>query len=56
MFGVRQSGELGFKIGDIYGDAMLLKQANEAAASVSDEEKSVLLSNSYFQLPQNMVV
>lgn len=56
LFGVRQSGELGFKIGDIYGDAMLLKQANEAAASVSDEEKSVLLSNSYFQLPQNMVV
>lgn len=31
LFGVRQSGELCFRIGDIYQDAKILQEANEAA-------------------------
>lgn len=30
LFGIRQSGELGFKLADIYQDAAILQQANEA--------------------------
>ena len=29
IFGIRQSGELGFKVADIYTDAALLKKASE---------------------------
>ena len=32
LFGIRQSGDLNFKLADIYQDAAILKQANEAAA------------------------
>ena len=32
FFGIRQSGELDFKLADIYQDADLLKAANEAAS------------------------
>ncbi len=38
FFGIRQSGELHFRIADIYQDAAVLMQANEAAASFSQEE------------------
>jgi ATP-dependent DNA helicase RecG len=31
MFGIRQSGTMEFKIGDIYNDSSVLIQANEAA-------------------------
>ena len=31
FFGIRQSGELDFKLADIYQDADILKMANEAA-------------------------
>lgn len=30
LFGIRQSGDFSFRIGDIYTDASLLKQASEA--------------------------
>lgn len=49
LFGIRQSGELVFKIGDIYGDADMLKEAAEAvkeieknAASFSENEMEIL--------------
>ncbi|MDO4166642.1 MAG: ATP-dependent DNA helicase RecG [Eubacteriales bacterium] len=32
LFGIRQSGELDFKLADIYQDARILQQANEAAS------------------------
>lgn len=35
LFGIRQSGDLNFKLADIYQDAAILKQANEAAAGLS---------------------
>lgn len=38
LFGIRQSGELEFKIADIYQDAELLKLANEAVSTLSKQE------------------
>ena len=38
LFGIRQSGDLDFKLADIYQDALLLQQANEAAASFQKPE------------------
>ena len=35
LFGVRQSGELGFVLADIYRDAGLLKKASDLAAGIS---------------------
>ncbi len=40
MFGVRQSGEAYFDIADIYNDADVLKNADAAVRSLSDEEVS----------------
>ena len=34
MFGIRQSGELNFRLADIYSDASLLKKAGEDAATI----------------------
>lgn len=38
LFGIRQSGALDFKLADIYQDAVLLQQANEAAESLQKPE------------------
>lgn len=38
LFGIRQSGDLDFKLADIYQDAVVLQQANEAAASLQKPE------------------
>lgn len=38
LFGVRQSGELAFRIGDIYSDAAVLKQASEAVERIMEED------------------
>lgn len=35
LFGIRQSGEMEFKLGDIYNDAKILKAANETAKNMS---------------------
>ncbi|MBP3609406.1 MAG: ATP-dependent DNA helicase RecG [Lachnospiraceae bacterium] len=40
LFGIRQSGELNFKLADIYQDAAILKDANEAAKGF--EKKDIL--------------
>lgn len=37
LFGIRQSGLMDFKIGDIYQDAAILQMANEAADWILDE-------------------
>lgn len=42
LFGIRQSGELYFRLGDIYQDAEELKEANEAAMLFSEKEVSLL--------------
>ena len=36
IFGVRQSGELEFKLADIFTDANLLKQASEEVNAILD--------------------
>lgn len=41
LFGIRQSGDLFFKLADIYQDAKELQQANEAACTF--EQKDILL-------------
>jgi len=38
LFGVRQSGELAFRCGDIYGDAAVLKEASEAVEDLLNED------------------
>ncbi len=38
MFGIRQSGEMEFKLGDIYNDAAILKAANDSAKSLTTKE------------------
>ncbi|MBR1743472.1 MAG: ATP-dependent DNA helicase RecG [Lachnospiraceae bacterium] len=42
LFGIRQSGEFYFRIGDIYQDAKELRDANEAAKSFTDRDVSLL--------------
>lgn len=42
MFGIRQSGSLEFKIGDIYTDSAILLKANEAAKNLSAKELETL--------------
>ncbi|MBO5198990.1 MAG: ATP-dependent DNA helicase RecG [Lachnospiraceae bacterium] len=43
FFGIRQSGDMEFKLADIYNDAQVLKDANEAAKSLTPEERDELL-------------
>ncbi|MGN0506732.1 MAG: ATP-dependent DNA helicase RecG [Lachnospiraceae bacterium] len=43
LFGIRQSGDMNFKIGDIYQDADVLKEANEAASGLSPEEREEII-------------
>ena len=44
MFGIRQSGMMEFKIGDIYTDSAILMKANEAAKEITDQELEKILS------------
>lgn len=43
LFGVRQSGELAFEIGDVYADAAILKDANDAVDSLLEKDRQLLL-------------
>lgn len=42
FFGIRQSGDMEFKLADIYNDAEVLKNANEAVKSLTEEEREAL--------------
>ncbi|RKI42928.1 ATP-dependent DNA helicase RecG [bacterium D16-51] len=42
LFGIRQSGDLLFRLGDIYQDAKELQQANEAASSFEKKDIQLL--------------
>ena len=37
LFGIRQSGELIFRIGDVYQDAAILMEANEAVKKTLED-------------------
>ncbi len=43
MFGIRQSGDMEFRIGDIYNDSAVLMKANEAAKSLTQQELDAIL-------------
>ena len=43
LFGIRQSGQLEFRIGDIYQDADMLKAASEAAGGLLELDRDLLL-------------
>ena len=43
FFGVRQSGDLAFDIGDIYQDAKELQQASEAVKEILDVDPELLM-------------
>lgn len=53
MFGIRQSGDLVFKIGDIYGDSDMLKLAYEFARQLEDEKIS--LPEDKYNILQNKI-
>lgn len=46
IFGIRQSGDLEFRLGDIFTDAEILKDANEAAKELSVEEYLSIIDKS----------
>lgn len=45
LFGIRQSGDMTFKIGDIYQDADCLKEANEAANRLNAEDRKKIMED-----------
>ena len=50
MFGIRQSGDLRFKLADIYSDAAMLKKASEdATAILKDDPKLIKEENAHLR-------
>jgi ATP-dependent DNA helicase RecG len=50
IFGIRQSGDLDFKLGDIFTDASILKAAADAVKSLKDHEvNKVFEANPYLE-------
>lgn len=49
FLGVRQSGMMGFEIGDVYTDADVLKQASDAVSQCSGQKQELI--DSYMKLP-----
>ncbi len=47
LFGIRQSGEMSFKVGDIYQDADCLKKAHEAVKELSVEQRREIMEKMY---------
>ncbi len=47
LFGIRQCGDMYFKIGDIYNDSDVFKEAYEAAGTLSDREVSDIVGKMY---------
>lgn len=47
LFGIRQSGDLQFKMGDIYNDAALLKQAADCVDTYAEELKNMDILGKY---------
>ena len=43
LFGIRQSGQLEFRIGDIYQDSDILKAASDAAGGILDLDRELEL-------------
>lgn len=54
LFGVRQSGDFAFELGDIYTDAEILKLAADTADKLSEAEKNALIQH-FFNTQINSV-
>lgn len=54
MFGVRQSGDFGFSIGDIYADADILKMAAHCADNIINQDYG--LKNKEHELLKNIII
>ena len=46
LFGIRQSGILDFKLGDIFQDAAILKEASDTAAFIMEKSDKFLSKDS----------
>ena len=56
VFGIRQSGLMDFKLGDVYQDAELLKQASQAAGEILErEENGEAEEKALFERVQNYI-
>ena len=56
LFGIRQSGLMDFKIGDIYQDAHILKMANEAADWINENCPEWMEENLSLQKTKDVVI
>ena len=45
LFGIRQSGDMEFRIGDIYNDSTILKEASEAAEEILSLARNLILNS-----------
>ena len=55
LFGIRQSGELAFQIGDVYTDAEVLRQASKAVKSLKKEQAEEYYQTWYREETEEMV-
>ena len=55
LFGIRQSGMLEFKMADVFNDAVILQQANEAVKTITDSDVKLMLKK-YARLRKKLSV
>ncbi len=56
LFGIRQSGLMNFKIADVYQDAKILKQANEAADWLIENNHEWLKKLPKYEEPSSVII
>lgn len=56
LFGIRQSGLMNFKIADVYQDAKILKQANEAADWLLNTDHEWLKKLPKYEEPSSVII
>ena len=56
LFGIRQSGLLDFKLGDVFQDARLLQQANEAADWLYSHENEYIQKMSDYERISSVII
>ena len=56
LFGIRQSGLMNFKIADVYQDAKILKQANEAADWLIENDHEWLKKLPKYEEPSSVII
>ena len=56
LFGIRQSGLMNFKIADVYQDAKILKQANEAADWLIEKDHEWLKKLPKYEEPSSVII